>query len=117
MNLPSVKTLQARLFISRDKARAVRAAMEHYRRGDYDNSNAHPSFAVYEVMQDIDKILETCGVEYIHGSGNDSMQGLYYCNTGDTYKTTVVFDEKTERFRVSSWGDIVEKQERRFRDS
>ena len=33
---------------------------------------------------------------------------------GDTYDTTLLYDHKTGRFSVGSWGDIVERQPRRF---
>jgi len=39
-----------------------------------------------------------------------------YVNMGDTYDTTLIYDYKTNRFVVSSWGDIVERQPRRFAD-
>ena len=47
----------------------------------------------------IDSLLETYGVE-----GDDNLE---WCNTGDTYATTVCFFRG--RFVVSSWGDIVER--------
>jgi hypothetical protein len=44
-----------------------------------------------------------------------SQDGLSYVNMGDTYDTTLLYDHKTGRFSVGSWGDIVEKQPDRFR--
>ena len=36
-----------------------------------------------------------------------------YVNMGDTYVTTLVYDHLATRFRVASWGDMVETAERR----
>jgi hypothetical protein len=62
-------------------------------------------------MFEIDKILKTHGVEYA-AHKNDTYRnayGLLYCNTGDTYAMTVIWDHKRQNYCVSSIGDIVEK--------
>lgn len=37
-----------------------------------------------------------------------------YVNTGDTYSTTILYNTVTERFSVTSWGDFVERYEKRY---
>lgn len=68
------------------------------------------------VMAAINWITGGYGVEYI-ASRQDTMhriQGLLYVNTGETYRSTIVHDARSETWRVCSWGDIVERDERRF---
>lgn len=67
-------------------------------------------------MEAIDTLLETCGVEYI-ASADDSFseaQGMSYCNTGDTYGLTILYDHRSGKFSVGCWGDVVERDPRRF---
>jgi hypothetical protein len=60
-------------------------------------------------MHVLDAIAETYGVEYI-GHADDTyteVAGFDYLNTGGTYTPTIVrFADG--RYRVASWGDIVE---------
>lgn len=54
-----------------------------------------------------DKLIGTCGVEYLGGD-------IYYCNTGDTYDLTLLYDERVDRFFVGTWGSLVEANPRRY---
>lgn len=54
----------------------------------------------------IDTILNTSGVEYL-GKRKGNREHVYYCNAGDTYSTTVMFDG--EHLRVGCIGDLVER--------
>ena len=45
-----------------------------------------------------------------------TFNGLSYLNTGDTYGSTLLYDHGRGKWLLSSWGDIVEKQPRRFTD-
>jgi len=91
---PSVKTLTAAF--GKEKAVKIRAIME----GPY---------AVDGVsrMERIDEVLGTFGVECIPEGNNSKSPQIVYCNTGDTYGTTVM--RVGGVFRVGCWGDIVEK--------
>ena len=106
MNYPSIKTIEAGLKVTRLQAVEIRQSMELFSHGKTD----------YSIMRTIDGILGTHGVEYIDGSGTNGTNGMDYCNTGDTYDTTVLFDCKAQRFVIGSWGDIVEKYPNRFKD-
>jgi hypothetical protein len=55
----------------------------------------------------IDRLLDCHGLEMI-GSTSD---GLEYCNTGDTYMSTVGYDYKKGKFVVTSYGDWVERND------
>lgn len=69
---------------------------------------------VYRVLRRADEALNGHGVEYLTPS--DGGNGVDYVNMGETYAPTLMFDYKTNRFVVSSWGDLVERQPRRFAD-
>lgn len=56
----------------------------------------------------LDQLAETFGVEGIQSSDG---RWLMYLNAGDTYTPTVTLWDG--RYRVESWGDRVEKLERR----
>lgn len=52
--------------------------------------------------------LETFGVEYVRGNNTKRSPSFDYLNTGDTYATTIV-RYADGRYRITSWGDIVER--------
>lgn len=70
----------------------------------------------------IDKLLGTFGTEAIRGEWQNGYWCdivACYCNTGDSYAATVIqvrgeFSGQSSRFFVSSWGDWVEKNEKRY---
>lgn len=62
-------------------------------------------------LRAIDRLLGNHGVENV--SLRNGGHGFSYSNTGDSYACTVVlFASGT--FRVSSWGDIVERNMNRY---
>lgn len=74
------------------------------------------SSSVENILKVADDLLDGHGVEYIE-SLTDTMrsrEGLSYVNMGDTYDTTLIYDHGKGRFVVSSWGDIVERDAKRF---
>ena len=80
----------------------------------------HPPSRAELKMKACDEILETCGVESIESKTylvDD--YNLYivatYCNTGDTYAATILFETEGEKFRLTSWGDWVETSPRRYK--
>lgn len=93
---PAVKTMSERLRISKADAQHLKDLMDTGAKG---------------ILKIADKIMDGSGVESIPGS-----PGLIFVNMDDTYSTTLVYDYKTNRFVVSSWGDIVERQPGRFPD-
>jgi hypothetical protein len=93
---PAVKTMSERLRISKADAQTLKDMM----------NDGEP-----RILQAADGMMDGHGVERIPGQ-----PGLMFVNMGDTYDTTLIYDFKTNRFVVSSWGDIVERQPRRFPD-
>ena len=64
----------------------------------------------------INKLVGGFGVEYI-ASVDDSFTRAYgvdYVNLGKTYSLTICYDQSSERFKLTSWGDIVESNPKRF---
>jgi hypothetical protein len=95
--------MQDMLPISKEQASALKGMMDDGK-------------SVSTILREADRVLNGHGVEYID-SREDTMRsrdGISYVNMGDTYDTTLLFDYKTGRFSVGSWGDVVERQPRRF---
>lgn len=85
---------------------------EFDRRKYYDSTPAGAGYIPEDVecaciLLVADKLLETFGVEYLGGD-------VYYCNTGETYDVTLLYDERADRFFVGCWGNLVEANPRRF---
>lgn len=110
MRLPSVKTL-LNLGISELQASLCRVVLEKY---------SNPQKALDVISE---TILSDDGSNGFHGvecirSEKDTMyefHGIEYLNTGETYQTTLLYDYHTQTYRVQSWGDCVEIQERNGR--
>ena len=71
-----------------------------------------------QVMCALDEILETFGVEAVtvEGAWVDRFHGnivATYCNSGDTYDATVVYDSEAGEYLITSWGDFLEDWEQR----
>ena len=66
-----------------------------------------------DALERLDQLLGTHGVEYIAEDPGAMNPGehFYYLNTGDTYTTTIV--RHNGRWKLTSWGDLVESLERR----
>jgi hypothetical protein len=73
-------------------------------------------------LEAIDKLLGTYGTEAIRGEWQNGYWCdivAVYCNTGDTYATTVIqirgeYSFCRSRFIVSTMGDFVGRNEKRF---
>lgn len=113
--IPSIKTLES---LSPGNGKELRKALE-----DYSYCRNHPAGAAriaecyhpprkYDVRLTVcDAIMETCGVEYIAHKDDTYHEayGLSYCNKGETYAPTLIYNHKRGTYRVGSWGDIVER--------
>jgi len=106
-NLPSVKTLCARLGCDSTIAGAVRHVLAMNNRTDLE---------INDTLKTVSVLLHGYGVEYApskqdtHGKG----RGLEYVNMGDTYRPTIIYDCLHRCFVCASWGDIVESNTTRF---
>jgi len=118
MNFPSVKTILPLCDKTNDQnlsAKVVRGlidgtldpddtstAVREWTRQCYNQPSKHE-----RVMCAINDVLKGYGVEAIHTNRGVAE----YVNFGDTYALTVLYFQG--RYMVTSWGDFVERQERR----
>lgn len=114
MRGPSVKALVEHFIHSRgatldaQKAKRLKKAM----------TAADTSDDADKVLDLADKMLETYGVEFIEGDYQVDRHYYnivaLYLNTGDTYGATLLFETERERFVLTTMGDWVERNERRY---
>jgi hypothetical protein len=60
------------------------------------------------IMYAIGSVLAGYGSEAVWGE-SETRPVMEYVNMGDTYDTTIAYDYAAGRYRVTSWGDWVEK--------
>jgi methylthioribose-1-phosphate isomerase len=111
--------LQIRQVIKADREMLLQAATEiepHRRNLEWQRYN-YINYSTADLRAELlDKLLGTFGVEYLF-KGSDGLRGdpesmhdspiLTYCNTGDTYATTLL--KYHGRWQVGNWGSIAEK--------
>jgi len=115
---PSVKTIKTRLNLSADDAAQVRGLIDGSL-NPYDfESVQNAERQCFNRLGDIEstfialnEVLNGCGSEAIFASGY--VPSVEYLNFGDTYATTVLYDYDRDLWFIESWGDWVEKAERR----
>jgi hypothetical protein len=66
----------------------------------------------HDALMEVSKLTRCYGVEALAREPG-SRPRHYYVNTGDTYTATITYSLISGTFRVTSWGDIVETEERR----
>jgi hypothetical protein len=107
--LPSIKTIAKEFsHLSDEDVKKFRKILEDWE---------HKPIAC---LKKLDRLLCNCGIEYLDDCRDDQYgsYGVYYSNPGDSYVATIFYDVDKGRLFISSWGDVVEKNERRFnRDS
>jgi hypothetical protein len=106
VRLPSIKTISQRFPYLHDEVKEIRNILERY-------AHHRPLCC----LKKINTILECCGVEYIADRDDDYFNnyGVEYVNTGHSYAATFCYDRKNNRLFISTWGDIVERNPKRFR--
>ena len=133
MNLPSVKTLMriGPLEHNKDAAKLLRKVLESYKgsqrakmREERPDTFAatsewlrhlhNPATPPEVKMPMANDIIGGFGVEYCGHVDMRDGPPLEYVNLGDTYDTTLCRFQG--RYVVCSWGDIVERHEKLFRD-
>lgn len=104
MSVPDTDMIRKSLGINREKAKQVRMLMQE---------NAE------QVMEEINDVLGLFGVEALTGDYHVDRYWYnivaLYVNTGDTYRTTVLYETETGEFHLVSWGDWVEQNQERYR--
>jgi len=119
-NYPSIKTLLPLCDKSqgdpRETARKIRQAMtctretllEQFPRAAAVRNHCYNEPSTVQLrLEVIDELLGTHGVEYIPRGHNAKSPAIEYCNTGDTYASTVMY--VNGRFIVGCWGNFVEQ--------
>lgn len=121
MRTPTVARLMAELRLDKATAQTVRILM---RRETFpqDAPAAFPRTCTWlracyhrphwtdVALHAIDELLRTHGVEG-WPDPKDMRHGVSYCNTGDTYATTIalIHDGDGRRWYLGSWGDLAER--------
>lgn len=101
--IPSVEKICGVGLITRSQAVSVRHAMYQYMHPELSDERT----TLHDAMQRINDIVNGYGVDYIPQGRNKRSPAIDFVNMGDTYNTTVMF--VNGRFRIGSWGDIVER--------
>ena len=106
----TIKTLVEVLKINANQAKAIRSLIK----GDtcpldYQSTKKyHKMFPSADadmlILCAINEILETFGIEHI----KDGNINFDYCNNGDTYKPTIVYNHYSQLFRLRSWGSFFD---------
>jgi hypothetical protein len=91
---PSVKTIAQRLGVNKEEAKEIRGLME----GDINPDD----------VERVEQITDSQWDNYWCDSG------LLYVNMGATYTETICYDTRKDQWIVCPWGDIVERNEKRF---
>lgn len=124
--VPSVDRIESIGGIDRETAIQIRRLLDgrddpmDYEAGrKLDRMCFHKPDSIYLIMTVVDDLLGTCGIEGIRAEGEwDNYRGDFvaqYCNNGQSYDATILYDDEREVFYVTSWADYVETAERNGR--
>lgn len=95
--LPSVETLSV---VFGRNAKEARFLLDTWAKGEAPTS---------EILEELDELAGTRGVEFIPRGTNSKSPGFSYLNTGETYAITLLYFPASRTWRVGSWGDVVER--------
>jgi hypothetical protein len=73
-----------------------------------------PSITPETKMRAIDVLLGTFGTEAIFGADDCMRPILEYCNAGDAYAPTILYDYPRGRYVLGTWGDWIERYGERY---
>ena len=128
MTIPSVKTIKSIEWLSHiddstaiaKKIRKVMEFRDHDDLVDYVISTLEIDLPSYMMLRStlvhlqlwtIDRVLECHGIECIQRQDGSQGVVLEYCNTGDTYMSTVAYDHIKSKFLVTSYGQWIERND------
>lgn len=95
-------------YLARARSHCQQVRKQLLETGEY--NHCHESFLIRDIMLNIQAIfsdLGTFGVEHQPSGSNRRSPSFDYLNSGDSYEITLLYIRG--RFRVGSWGDIVER--------
>ena len=115
--VPSIKTIEARLgaCISHEHGEEIKMSTVKQIRKIL--QGAFTYMGIDKALDNCNKLLHGYGVEAIRDNKWSNYYhdiGILYCNMGDTYIDTIVFDTRKDKFYITSWGAIVENEQKRF---
>jgi hypothetical protein len=91
---------------TRDEARFPRA------NASFDRCYSQPN-RLTRIMECLNEVLDMHGVEPLGPVHYRNGPPAEYLNAGDTYTATLLFDHNTRTFKLTSWGDWLERNERK----
>jgi hypothetical protein len=108
------------LSLSMDDAKKLRRAMDTVGTEQFDRYGLSKRYEhqVDDVLDLANKLMGAHGVEGIRG--NYHVDGFYfdivalYVNTGDTYAGTLLYVTDEDKWVLTSWGDWVERNTRKY---
>lgn len=121
---PPAAKIAASLHVSMEDAKKARALMRGEIRitdnpafpktNQWISDCFHKPRRIDLILSALNELLETHGVEALRGRGDQYQAIAEYLNTGDTYSPTLLFRHDTGTFRLTTWGDFVEANEKRL---
>lgn len=116
MNAPSEKRLMDAFGIDSHKANLIRTVIkskfiktENFPKTSEWISKCYHRPSWSEIaMECINEILEGYGVE-AHFPNESLRPSMTFVNFGDTYAPTIVYSYRTHTFKITTWGDEVER--------
>lgn len=99
---PPASKLAADLNLDEDTASRIRAKIKAGYRVE---RGTHWSHAATAWMEEISKLGDFSGVESLY----PEFPHIMYCNAGDSYASTLIFNHQTEQVRIGCIGDILER--------
>jgi hypothetical protein len=124
--VPSVDRIESIGGIDRETAIKIRRLLDgrddpmDYEAGrKLDRACFHAPDKIYSLMTVVDDLLGTYGIECIRATEEwDRFHGdvvAEYCNNGQSYDATILYDTERMVFYVTSWADWMETAERNRR--
>lgn len=98
------KRLMGNLYTPEREKELIKLCQRDHTHEAYFVPGEHPSFAAHRLMEDIDKVLKTFGVESLY----PDLPNIYYCNNGDSYTDTILYCTEKKKTYIGSWGDVME---------
>ena len=109
---PNTKIIKEVFKIDTIEARNIKGLLRDTERRPFNSA-----YNVNRVLNELNKMLEGCGIEPIRGEFWDKYFGdvhADYINMGDTYAGTILFDYHKWKFYVTTFGDWVESNSKRY---
>lgn len=97
---PSIAKIEERLNLDTETAAKIRARIKE---GYEQPRHQHPSHAANAFMEELSKLGDFSGVESLY----PEKPQILYCNAGDTYADTLIYNYETERVTLGCWVDLV----------